>query len=212
MSHLLNSGQIGILDKERNSNYHIHYRWEQLGFLEGLDESLSMKVALCYEVATNILLMEGKSCDIRFKMTGEIFDDDNRIATVIYPIIRRIVSKTPEACDYIPEIINTSKKHYNTTLCKALYDGDERYIRHFFNNILPKWSKYHRKREHHSYYEYKKAMYEKHVIRKSSYGQNVQTYEYFDCMDIEAEFTAAMADKIETDIKEHIKNKENETS
>jgi hypothetical protein len=205
MSQLLNSGRVGSLDKDRNSNEFIYHRWKDSGLLEGLDTELALKVALSMEIGANIILMENKSCDIIHKITGDVFHSDGRFDTVVFPIIRRIVARTPEAAEFIPEIINDAKKHYSSNLWLRISEGDERYIRHWFNNILPKWSSYHReKREHKDYDDYKKYMYEKHKERAYQGRYTMRSYEDFECVDIEAEFCAAMAEKIESEIREKL--------
>jgi len=55
MSELLNSGRFGILDKDRISNHYIFNRWDEYGFLEGLDKEVAMKVALSYEITSHFL-------------------------------------------------------------------------------------------------------------------------------------------------------------
>lgn len=146
---------------------------------------------------------------IRLGLTSYRYD--SRLDIVIFPIIRRIVSTTPEAADYIPEIINTCKKHYNSPLAKAVYTGEERYMKYLYEAILPKWSKYHQEREHKDFEDYKKAEYDKYISRNPA-SNRMQSYEDFVCMDWEEEFCAALSEKIETDIKEHIKKLENETN
>jgi hypothetical protein len=212
MSELLNSGRVGIIDKERNSNKHIFDRWEQFGFLEGLDSSVSMKVALAFELTANILLMEGLSCDIRFKITGDIFDDNSKFETAVFPIVRRIVGRTPEAVDYVPEILNMAKKQYKTTLSKGVHSGDERCIAYFFNNVLPTWSQYFRENKYKDYESYKFSKYREYADRCIKRGGEVLPFASFGFIDWEAEYCAALAEKIETEIKEHIKNKEDETN
>jgi len=204
MSHLLNNGQVGGLDKSRRSNSHIYDRWERLGFLEGLDRELGMKVSLSYEIAAQIMLMEGKAMDIHFKNTGNVVDDNNRVETIVFPVIRRVLSMFPEAHKYVPEIVNMLKKEYETTLCKALYSGNEGAMIYFYEIVLPKWSKWHKDRKHKYYHDFKKEKYGEY-LRKSG---NTPSYEFFEPMDWEAEFTACMSDKIEISIREHIKNKE----
>jgi len=101
--------------------------------------------------------MDYKHFDMVHEITGRVIEINEKLDTVIFPIIRRIVSKTPEAADYIPEIINTCKKHYNSPLAKAIYTGEERYMKYLYDVVLPKWSSYHRDREHKDYDDYKKS-------------------------------------------------------
>lgn len=198
---------VGVLGKDRGSNAYILDRWHQTGLLEGLVGEFAMKVALSYEIATHFLLMEQKAEDICFKMTGEVISYSNGgIDTVIFPIIRRIVSRTPEASEFVPEIINMSKGYYNSNLWRMVSTGDERYIRYLYNNILPKWTKYHKERDYKDYDDLKERMYEKQKKRNNRWS--VGSYEEFIPLDWEAEFCSAMAERIETDIKEHIKNRE----
>jgi len=208
MSQLLNSNKVGILDKSRNSNNHIYDRWKSFGFLEGLDDEIAMKVALAFEIASNILLMEGKMMDIYFKETGNIADDNERVETVIFPVLRRIIGKTPEAHEYVPEILNMTKKEYSTTLCKAVYSGNESAQVYLFEKVLPKWSSWHKDRKHKTYEEYKREKYDQYSERCMRNGRALESYERFAVTDWEAEFCACMAEKIEKTIIEHIKNKE----
>lgn len=72
MSELLKSGKIGLCDK---STEETTKSWEALGFLEGLEGSEKIKIALLFEKTANILLNSNnyhKSIDV-----------------VIFPIIRR---------------------------------------------------------------------------------------------------------------------------
>ena len=210
MSYLLNSGQVGILDKSRNSNFYIHERWKNTRLLEGLDVEVSMKVALSYEIVANILLMEQKMIDIHFKNTGESIDEDARFDTVLFPVVRRTIAMIPEAHEYVPEIVNMLKKEYNTTMCRAIYSGNENAIAYFYDKVLPVWSSYHKDRKHETYQEYKREMYEKRNERGFVRDKHI-SYEDYMPMDWEAEFAACVADKIAITIREHIKNKENGT-
>jgi len=171
-----------------------------------------MKVTVALELTLNIVLMEYKSCDIHFKMTGDIFDNESRYETVIFPIIRRVIGKTPGAVDYVPEILNMAKKYYNTTLSRGIYEEDERCVIYFYNNILPAWSNYHRDNEYKNYDEFKVGCYTRHVERCRQRGVDIQPFDVFKFVDWEVEYCAALAEKIEREIKEHINKLENETS
>jgi hypothetical protein len=212
MSELLRSGRVGNIDKYRNSNDNIYNSWKASGLLDGLDRSVCFKMAIALELTANIILMEEMSCDIMCDIDGRVFKENERFSTVIFPIVRRILSKTPEALEYIPEIINMSKKHYNTPLSRAVHDGNENYLEHFYNKVLPKWCEHHAEREHKDYDSFKKAIYEKHVQVSNDLGQTPEPFSIFKCIDWEAEFCAALAEKIETEIKEHINKLENETN
>lgn len=81
------------------------------------------------------------------------------------------------------------KKEYNTPLAKAVHDGVERHLEYFYNNVLKKWSKHYRESEHQDYDSFKKYVYTKYI-------------------DWEAEFCAALAEKIEREIIEKIRKDE----
>jgi len=209
MSELLTSGRIGrigILDKKRNSNKHIYDRWKNSGLLDGLDKELGIKVSLSFEIAANFLMMEGVMYNIHFKSTGEVYEEDGKYDLVIFPIIRRIVSIFPEAHKYVPEIMIMANTELNTTLWKSIVSGNEKAMIYFYENVLPKWSDYHKKRKHKYYHDFKKEMYEKH-LEHFRYGgaKGAKSYEDFSPFDWEAEFCSCVADKIEKIIKEHVK-------
>lgn len=212
MSELLNSGRIGVLGKDKNSNNHIHDRWKNSGLLDGLDVELETKVALSLEIAANFMIMEEKMNDMYFKDTGNIVeDDDSRFDTIIFVIIRRTISKFPDAHKYVPEIINMTKKEYDTFLCKSIYSGNEKAMVYFYDKVLPKWSIYHKERKHKTYYEFKKYAYKKHKERGNK-NYPTPPFEEFVPMDWEEEFCCCVADKITKIIEEHVKNKEDGTN
>lgn len=203
MSYLLDSGKVGTLDKSRNTNSHIFVRWKELGFLDGLDEDTAMKVALSYEIAANMMLMDGKIYDMYFKINEDIIDDDGIVDTVIFPIIRRIVSKFVDAHKYVPEIVNMVKKEFETSLWKSIASGSETAIAHFYDNVLPIWSSHHKERKHKDYHDFKKYMYKRHVEKCREYRRNIESYEDFIPIDLEAEFCAYVAERIENIIREY---------
>lgn len=208
MSNLLDSGIVGVLDKNRNSVSHIYDRWKHIGYLDGLDFELAVKVSVSFEAAAHILLMKDKISDIHYKYTGEIMDDDSeishRITIVLFPLIRRVIQMLPEADKYIPEIVTMVKKEYNTSLCKYLYAENENFIAYFYENLSIKWN--FKDRKHEKYKDFKKDAYEKYFT-KSNANNNylIKSYEEFIPMDIEAEFHVYVANKIEQTIRKHIK-------
>lgn len=119
MSELLKSKIVGSLEEDRSSNEEIYYRWLNSGLLEGLDKQEAFRVALAMEIVGNLMLIEDKSCDIMHDITGVNFHENSRFETVIFPIISRIVRKTPKAIEFIPEIINDAKKRIQYTISQS---------------------------------------------------------------------------------------------
>lgn len=207
MLQLLSSRQVGTLDKDRSSNKYIYDRWKDSGLLVGLDREVTMKVVLAMEIGAEIILMENKSCDIISKITGDIFYYDSRFDTVIFPIIRRIIGITPEAIDFVPEIINEVKKYYKTPLAKVIHERDvpERHLEYLYNNVLVKWSKHHRESEYKNYEEFKKGVYNEYVKKQQNWGKEIEPFDAARFVDWEVEYCAALAEKIETEIREKLK-------
>lgn len=206
MSQLLNSGKVGTLDKDRMSNKHIQDRWKNIGLLDNIDEDTSVMVALAMEVAANFMLMERISCDIMHNINGAIFNENNRFETVVFPIVARIIRKTPEAVNFIPEIINDAKKQYNTPIAKVIHEKEvpERHLKYLYDNILIKWAKYHKSR-YKNYEEFKKGVYNDYVKRQQNWGREIEPFDANRFVDWEAEYCAALAEKIETEIREKLK-------
>lgn len=79
MSNLLNSGQVGIGEKTEEQ---VLETWSNISLLDGIDEEIKLKTAMLYEKAANILI----------NMSNH-YTYDSRISTLIFPIIRRVVSE-----------------------------------------------------------------------------------------------------------------------
>ena len=210
MIYLLKSGRIGIVDTGHNCVCNVHQRWMDTGFLEGLEFYKSIKVAVAYEIVAQTLIAE----ELMFKMYSDIsgenmYEDDNRFQTVIFPIVRRTITAYPNAHKYVPEIIGMAKVEYGTQLCMALYSNDESAIEHFYNNILPKWSEWHKDRKY-SYKELKENTYRKYLnrINIGRSSEDAQSFEGFIPVDYEAEFCAYVASKIENMLREKYKEYE----
>ena len=87
MSYLLKSGKVGQIGMEQLSliREEATRRWNDLGFLDGLEGHLKENVASLYENQANLLLRESTS-DAGGASTGSF-------ETVVFPIIRRVFSK-----------------------------------------------------------------------------------------------------------------------
>lgn len=79
MSNLLNSGRVGIGEKTEEQIVEI---WANTGLLDSNNEEVRLKTALLYEKVASILLS-----------MGNYYTYNSRIDTVIFPIIRRVVSE-----------------------------------------------------------------------------------------------------------------------
>ena len=95
MSELLNSGYI------RNSRplkeEDIIKKWKDIGFLDGLDYEMRARVALGMEVAAQMLIIEGMIEDLDNKLSEKESDDHKYYETIMFPIVRRVVTGCPEA-------------------------------------------------------------------------------------------------------------------
>jgi hypothetical protein len=206
MSHLLDSGRVGIVDKGFRNLERIYDNWMRLGFLDGIeDDEVAAKAAVSFEIAALMLLTERKMADIYFKLTGNIVDADEvtkRVETVLFPIIRRVIVVYPKAHEHVDDIVSLTKGAYDMALCKAIYNDDKSARIYLFEHILPKWSKWHRDREHKTYDEYKKHLYEKYVQRCYDRGSIPVEFEEYPGLDWEVEFCAAVAERIEQILRE----------
>ncbi len=79
MSNLLDSGKVGIGEKTEKQTIET---WAIVGLLDNIDEEIKLKTAMLYEKAANILI----------NMSNH-YTYDSRIDTIIFPIIRRVVSE-----------------------------------------------------------------------------------------------------------------------
>jgi hypothetical protein len=85
MSHLLTSGQVGKIGEAhfKTVRENVQKRWNDLGFLEGLNGTIKENIAQLYENSANSLLKESTT-------TG---DASGSFETVVFPIVRRVFSK-----------------------------------------------------------------------------------------------------------------------
>jgi len=196
MSELFRSGLIGISDRDKNSLDHILIRYMNLGFLEGLDSGVAVKVAVGFEIAALILLSEEKMCDMQYKMTGEITHEDNEFGIVIFPIIRRIISGFEDAHEHVPEIFGMIKKEFNSVLWMSIKEKKESAIVYFYDTVLPEsGDEWHMNRPHKTYRELKNSHFKKfgYFLKKD--------YEDYIPIDLQAEFCAYVAKKIENKLR-----------
>lgn len=81
---LLDGGIVGSieLNEQQRIRTEIQNRWEQLGFVEGLQGSIKENIATLYENQAKYLLKEATNAD-----------NSGSFETVVFPIIRRVFSK-----------------------------------------------------------------------------------------------------------------------
>ena len=81
---LLDGGIVGSieLNEQQRLRTEIQNRWEQLGFVEGLQGSIKENIATLYENQAKYLLKEATNAD-----------NSGSFETVVFPIIRRVFSK-----------------------------------------------------------------------------------------------------------------------
>lgn len=81
---LLDGGVVGSieLNEQKRLRTEIQNRWEQLGFVEGLEGSIKENIATLYENQAKQMLKEASSAD-----------NSGAFETVVFPIIRRVFSK-----------------------------------------------------------------------------------------------------------------------
>ena len=84
MREFLTSGQVGNieLNAQKKIREDIQNRWEQLGFVEGLEGNIKENVATLYENEAKHLIYEATASD-----------NSGSFETVVFPIIRRVFSK-----------------------------------------------------------------------------------------------------------------------
>lgn len=84
MREFLTSGQIGNIEMnaQKKIREDIQNRWEELGFVEGLEGSIKENVATLYENEAKHLIYEATASD-----------NSGSFETVVFPIIRRVFSK-----------------------------------------------------------------------------------------------------------------------
>ena len=84
MREFLTSGQVGNieLNAQKKIREDIQNRWEQLGFVEGLEGNIKENIATLYENEAKHLISEATASD-----------NSGSFETVVFPIIRRVFSK-----------------------------------------------------------------------------------------------------------------------
>ena len=84
MREFLTSGQVGNieLNAQKKIREDIQNRWEQLGFVEGLEGNIKENIATLYENEAKHLIKEATASD-----------NSGSFETVVFPIIRRVFSK-----------------------------------------------------------------------------------------------------------------------
>ena len=84
---------------------------------------------------------------------------------------------------------------------KSILNEDESACVYFFENTLPRWSSYHREqRGQQSYKEYAEAAYNRHVERCKNSKRTPLPYDSIKMLDWEAEYAAALSEKIMNDL------------
>jgi hypothetical protein len=85
MSHLLTSGQVGNIGNAhfKQIRENVQNKWNELGFLEGLNGTIKENIAQLYENSATTLLNEST-------VAG---DASGSFETVVFPIVRRVFSK-----------------------------------------------------------------------------------------------------------------------
>ena len=84
MREFLTSGQVGNieLNAQKKIREDVQNRWEQLGFVEGLEGNIKENIAMLYENEAKHLINEATASD-----------NSGSFETVVFPIIRRVFSK-----------------------------------------------------------------------------------------------------------------------
>ena len=84
MREFLTSGQVGNieLNAQKKIREDVQNRWEQLGFVEGLEGNIKENIATLYENEAKHLIQEATASD-----------NSGSFETVVFPIIRRVFSK-----------------------------------------------------------------------------------------------------------------------
>ena len=84
MREFLTSGQVGNieLNAQKKIREDVQNRWEQLGFVEGLEGNIKENIAILYENEAKHLINEATASD-----------NSGSFETVVFPIIRRVFSK-----------------------------------------------------------------------------------------------------------------------
>lgn len=196
MSHLLNSRLFG----ETNSIDKIYLYWKNSGLVDGLDYEVALKTSVALELLAIMLLADQKMCDMYYKITGEIVYEEPEFYTVIFPIVRRVISGFEDAHEYVTEIVNMTKMEFNSILWRSLREGRKSAVVYFYDIVLPKSGcEWHQNREHKTYHELKRHSYQRYLSRG---GSNSRSYEEFEAIDAQAEFCAYVAIKIENKLRE----------
>lgn len=192
MSHLLNSRLFG----ETNSIDKIYLYWKNSGLIDGVDYEVALKLSVALELLAIMLLADQKMCDMYYKMTGEIVYEEPEFYIMIFPIVRRVISGFEDAHEYVTEIVNIAKKEFSSTLWRSIEAGKESAIAYFYDVILPNsGDEWHVNREHKTYYDLKRRNYER-------YGHMREGYIEFVPIDVQAEYCAYLARKIENKLRE----------
>lgn len=198
MSFLGNIGFVAIIDKEKNSVDNIYKRWKQTGFIDGLDMDVAVKVSIAFEITAFMILYELKVSDMRYKMIGETADENPNFDNMIFAIVRRVISGFNKSYEHVTEIINMSRSGFNSELYKSLRIEKEAAIIYFYDTILPaSGDEWHMNRENKRYKDFKKNHHQKHLSR----GGN-RSCEDFVPFDVQAEYCAYLARKIENKLRE----------
>ena len=84
MGNLINSGEVGNIGLEhlRQIRQKTISKWDQLGFLKGLNGHLKENIAQLYENTASVLLNESTTAT-----------SSGSFETVVFPIVRRVFSK-----------------------------------------------------------------------------------------------------------------------
>lgn len=188
MSEILNL--YGRSPEAEKINQVVHL-WRNTGLLYGLNKSEAEKVAVCFELAAKMMLIREDIDKISMNMINKYtFDDSEIFASVIFPIIRRVISFESEAYKYFPEMFSSIYKHMNSVLAIGVNTGNEECRRYFYDNkVIDHTRRKGYKPRFNSYDEMQRESYLKHG------GESL--------MDWEAEYVAYVSDVVIDEIRSY---------
>lgn len=187
------SAIIGIFNRAQKSdtiNYLVHF-WNSTGLLEGLDTETREKVAISFELAARMMLVREDIDKMSMDIVGRYtFDDESRFATVLFPVIRRIVSTEKEAYKYFIDMFASIYGHMNSALAIGIIDGNKECRRYFYDNkVIPNSRRKNYQMKYDSYDEMKRESVFKHGGK--------------DLLDWEAEYAAYVSDIVIEEIRSY---------
>lgn len=109
--------------------------WDDSGLLEGLDMEMKVKLAYSMTFAAEMIYLRKelvprvmRNCDNDF-----YFYESESFETVIFPIIRYVVTKHDDAYKYIALIFKMAMEKLNSEYYIGVTEGDENYRRHYLD-------------------------------------------------------------------------------